>query len=196
MNTSSNNVPSGSDGPDRSVEAWRDKLLRGLVLDAEGCVAPPSGRSVDAQSANSLEEDLRLNRLLNLRPMPGASTDMAARVLSEIRALESAEGARVSAGQRMIEVLREVISDVRRMFSGTGLRWTGALAVLALMGIVWFRQPEGTGSDSLNAKALEVTYTASISGLEVDALANFDAIHRMNASARPEDDDLILALMQ
>ncbi|MEI6341942.1 MAG: hypothetical protein WCR07_08285 [Verrucomicrobiota bacterium] len=132
-----------------------------------------------------LTDELALNRLLDAhRPAPAASSNFASRVVAEV----SREGS--AAARPAFPGLPEWIRmGWRRVLAGGAVAACASLAALALL---------RTGSPELRLglESATIAHAASLPGVDAATMADFDAVRRLGAEPRPEDDALILALAQ
>jgi hypothetical protein len=154
----------------------------------------------DPELERLLEEESALNALLDCRTAPKTSSNFTRQVLDRTRKLELA-GDRVGRSVQNKSLswynrFRSLLSAMHPAWRHSGVAWTGLTAMLLVFGGAWWLYNPLPPADPWTQMAYEITQATSGSGIGMDALANFDAIHRMNALARPEDDALVAALMQ
>lgn len=127
-----------------------------------------------------LERELALNDLLDgHRPAPAVSTNFVARVVAEATRPVPPRGL-VS---RILEALRHLASP----------RLVGFAALALAVGIGW-RSIDVRRQDRMAREAVEMARAAS--GIDVESFADFEAVRRLDAVAKPDDDALIVALAQ
>jgi len=158
---------------------WLDQVA-GARPDPDVIRRLRSGRTLTPPERRRLDEELALNHLLDAhrRPEP-VSTNFTSLVIAEI----GRDAARP----------RPVVPWWTR------LRWlprAATFATIALVtGIRWTRF-DYQRQQRIATNALEWSQAASLSGLDASSLADFDAVRRLAAAPRAEDDALILALAQ
>lgn len=125
-----------------------------------------------------LEEELRLNALLDGGPRPAPSSNFTSRVLAAIEA-EEARTARESAGLLgWLRVLRLP-------------RLAAFATVLVAAGVAWW-QFQLYQRGTLAHQVSEVSQLAAVPGVET--LRDFDAIQLLRVAAQPDDLKLVAAL--
>ena len=160
---------------------WRDRLA-GDRVDPPTIASWLRAAAADPEVLADLEMELALNGLLAATAAPAVASNFARRVV---------DGIRTGDAPRPTGVL-SAAGWLRR-----GWHWLGpAFAVLVLAGGLgawrWQDRAEARGARA----AAELTGMATAGGVPPTALADFDAVRRLNAVARPEDEELVIALLQ
>lgn len=169
--------------PPESHQDWFDDIAGprpdpGQVrrLQQDGSLSPPEQRR--------LQEELALNHLLDShRPAPPLSSNFTARVLAEVRRDSKAHSRPNPWWQRL--------RSLAPALSFAALLLTTAIAVSVVRNRATVRSQA-----ELAQTALAVGQSTAVAGLDAASLADFDVIHRLGSGPNPEDDALILALVQ
>lgn len=167
------------------------------------------------------DEERALDRLLDLRTAPQVRNTFLDEVMSRVSQEQTAFSLSKTAcrtsdtrpiprvswlsavwhslGRRIPWALQRVGSFFASIAGDHSRFWSalaGGTAVLLVFGAVWLSTEPG-GTVPVNGDELG-GLVANSGGVTfgMDALANFDVIHRMNTLVRAEDDALVVALMQ